>query len=830
MRALAAAALGAALGLAPSAAAQSGAAHVDRERGFELSAPRGWVVTPQPQPDGSHTTWLLPPASGGRVLLGVNVRALGPGEGEDELVARSLALVAADTAFGDLERFEAELAGAVRPALRVTYESPAGPLTLEVGYCAAGERGYVLQRAAPPDEFERWRDDFALALASFRTLEVAEPDAQAALVRALAARCGSEVAFAPDWDTAARRARELGRPILVVAWAYGGFDLPVRPESSLLCDPDLVELLATRFVVWKLDPRERNDFAASYGLSPTTFGQALIVADAEGATLAQVDDAADADRAYAFLRGVLARHGGAPLPLSDAPSELARGELERAFTVLADDESAHAALLRARALRLSRRGVQALEQLERVAPDDEFAPAALAERMQVQLGLGRADEARASALALAVRHAAAPEAAAAALVLGLLDVATGAPEAARERWLALCASHPDSPWTWQAADALDSGLLDSGLLAGADLAWPDDAELAEALDARPWAPLPVGEAAAARDGALAWLLAQQRADGSWPGAVAARESRDGRPSPFVDAVTALATRALLAHRGSERVDAALARAYAFLLTSVAARERTSERASYMDYTPWSDAALLDACASALDARVGDADALRAAASALVADLARRRQPHGGWGYYVTGDLAGSAAPPTSMSFTTAAVVLALAGARAQGCAVEESALADAATALESMRSAEGHFVYLQGPGGEPRVSARELPGAAGRAPACELALARAGRSTSERLRRALEVFLADAPSLAAERGKALMHCGAQGQGSHYILFDYAWAAATAAELPPDGETRVRLTQLVLDCRRDDGSFLDTPVNGPAYGTAQALLALDALSR
>ena len=75
-----------------------------------------------------------------------------------------------------------------------------------------------------------------------------------------------------------------------------------------------------------------------------------------------------------------------------------------------------------------------------------------------------------------------------------------------------------------------------------------------------------------------------------------------------------------------------------------------------------------------------------------------------------------------------------------------------------------------------------------------------------------------------------MHCGAQGQGSHYILFDYAWAAATAAELPPDGETRVRLTQLLLDCRRDDGSFLDTPVNGPAYGTAQALLALDALTR
>lgn len=44
---------------------------------------------------------------------------------------------------------------------------------------------------------------------------------------------------------------------------------------------------------------------------------------------------------------------------------------------------------------------------------------------------------------------------------------------------------------------------------------------------------------------------------------------------------------------------------------------------------------------------------------------------------------------------------------------------------------------------------------------------RAGRSSDARLRRALEVFVADASSLAAERGKALMHRGAQGQGSHY---------------------------------------------------------------
>ena len=816
------------LAAAAPATAQDGELHVDRERGFELRAPQGWVSTPQPQPDGTWTLYFLPAGSSGRVLFGVSLRELEQGQDEQHLVSLSLAKIAADDAFDGLERFEAELDGATRPGLRVDYASPTGPLVVEVGYRAAGRRGFVLQRAAPPGEFESWRDTFDAMLASFRTLEVAEPDAGESLARTLAARCGSQVDVAPTWEVAAERARELGRPILVVAWAYGGFDLPVRPESTLLTDPDLVELLNARFVVWKLDKGAQNDFSRAYGLSPTTFGQALIVAAPDGSILAEIDRATDVDLAYAFLRDALARHTPADAPASDPAEALARGELEAALAALGEDDTPRAALLRGRALRLLKRGEEALAALAPALDDDATSAEALAQRAQVELGLGRGDAARASATRLVEAHADAPSAAVGAVVLGLLEVQAGAFGAASARWRALCATHPDSPWTWQVADMLDSGLLETGVLEGFDPAWPSADELADALDRQPWSPLAPDAVRAARDGALAWLLAHQRPDGSWP-SPAAREAREDLwPNPFVDAVTSLAARALLPHRNDARVASALERAYAFLLRSIALRAERRERVLYMDYTPWSDAALLDALASALEAGVGDVADLRAAAGALVADLQRRRQPHGGWGYYVTGDLDGAAAPPTSMSFTTAAVVLALAHARTAGLGVEPAVLVDAADALVATRTSDGHFVYMQGRGPTGRVGLNEVPGAAGRAPACELALRRAGRSSPEYLRRAVETFLAHAPTLAAERGKALMHCGAAGQGCHYVLFDYAWAAAAAAESRSDSRTRTRLRELVLDCRREDGSFLDTPINGPAYGTAQALLALDAL--
>ena len=64
----------------------------------------------------------------------------------------------------------------------------------------------------------------------------------------------------------------------------------------------------------------------------------------------------------------------------------------------------------------------------------------------------------------------------------------------------------------------------------------------------------------------------------------------------------------------------------------------------------------------------------------------------------------------------------------------------------------------------------------------------------------------------------------------YLLFDYSHAALAHEMLGADKRSRTKLLELVLACRQPDGSFLDTPLLGRAYGTAMALTALDALAR
>ncbi len=84
--------------------------------------------------------------------------------------------------------------------------------------------------------------------------------------------------------------------------------------------------------------------------------------------------------------------------------------------------------------------------------------------------------------------------------------------------------------------------------------------------------------------------------------------------------------------------------------------------------------------------------------------------------------------------------------------------------------------------------------------------------------------------LAGQRGKALMHTGRHGQGSHYLLFDYAFAAAAVRELPQEKRDKYRRTilEVVLGTRTEDGSYLDSPLLGYSYGTGMALLAFQFL--
>jgi hypothetical protein len=656
-----------------------------------------------------------------------------------------------------------------------------------------------------------------------------------------AARCGSELRWAADWNAAAGRARDERKLVLVSFQNYPGFELGELASIGPFMDPDIVALVEARLVPLRLKLGMQSPLAAPevYGMGPSTFGVALLLASPEGQVLAETFSL-DESVVYEFLRSGLKARGSA---LADSPRNSAAGEPDaraKAERLLFGGELELAA---ASLEGLTRSGAQRLPQfradLARLRGDPRAGLAALAElpaedpeRLEREAGflasLGEYEEATAR-LARLVAPTASSRFQRALLALARKERARGLSEL---RTLAL--EEPETRWSWQAAALL----LEPALTAGEsfDLRLPGKAALAEGLSVTR-APLTPDRHEEARAQAVTWLLTHQQADGSWltPGSL--ERGPDDDPHPLPLGITALAGLALAreahasksASRASE-LERGAKHALSCLM-DFAARLRargTRPPEILMDYTVWSHP-----CALLLAAECGPPDdASRALVQDALAELMRKKKPTGGWSYYLSGSVAGSATPyEISMSFTTALVVRALVSAKAAGFSVESDLVADAADALEGMRRDDGRFVYLA----EHQSGLLEggtRGDAAGRGPACTLALLEVERADSDELLASLREFVEHLPLLEREQGKALMHCGPAAEGSHYLLFDY-WQAAEAVATLPKAERdawgeRVRLA--VLAARNVDGSFVDNPSVGRAAGTAMALLALQAAAR
>jgi hypothetical protein len=249
---------------------------------------------------------------------------------------------------------------------------------------------------------------------------------------------------------------------------------------------------------------------------------------------------------------------------------------------------------------------------------------------------------------------------------------------------------------------------------------------------------------------------------------------------------------------------------------------------YMTYEVWSDALALELVVDLLEAGANEAkkSELRALGAALARALAGRQRTNGGWSYFQAVSLDPNAAKPEqSISFVTATVAQALLRAKEAGVDIDAAMLERALDALAAMRGADGVF-HLHACGA--RRSRRPAPRAPPAPPAAPAVRARAPARRQERpparLHGALDRFFEHSAGLAKEAGKALMHCGPEGQGCHYVLYDYATAARAIAALPAAERKpyRARLVALLDATRRADGSFFDTPILGGASGTARGL--------
>jgi hypothetical protein len=621
--------------------------------------------------------------------------------------------------------------------------------------------------------------------------------------------------------------------VLALVRRYPGFAIPNEMLSGPFMDPDVIELVNERFVALHLKDGMPAPFRSqsSYGMSGTTFGNALLVVSPDGQVLRETHTT-DTSACYDFLVESLRRlpdfAGGAEPEGLDrigrAVRALRRGELERAAELCPEPSTAREHLLLAGIGRRRRDGTAAIAAIRAAraagGPGVDARQLALDEAF---LHLRTEDPAAARAVLdrLLAEDEEATDDPAATFWRGICSLADGEREEGLELLRGLVAEHPDARWAWQAAALLTSPVFDRrGTIR---TAWPEEDLLAALRTPEP-APVDSAPVADVARDALRFLLDAQRADGSWISPSEIHGTRAGA-NPFVVAITALSGRCLLQRREAEGAARAAGRALDFVLAAHARAKVEKPPVWFMDYTVWSESLALWFLADCVEVGLGNAGRVKTAMAEKVATLRGKTRPSGGWSYYVTGDLAKEGTvPEQAMSFTTAAVVIGLCRAREVGVPVEAKVVEEALDCLERGRNRNGAFDYMVGSGEGTGRTGR--PGAAGRGPLCELALLRGGRGDLDRLRGALEIFRAHRAGLHEQLGKALMHAGPDGQGCHYLFFDYATAATAVAELPAAERAshRTWLLELILPARSVEGGFRDTPINGWAFGTAMALTA------
>lgn len=333
----------------------------------------------------------------------------------------------------------------------------------------------------------------------------------------------------------------------------------------------------------------------------------------------------------------------------------------------------------------------------------------------------------------------------------------------------------------------------------------------------------------------AWLLAHQNEDGSFgshhsPRPIEVYASFPGSQDAFRVATTALCVLALREAGGSDpKVEAAALRALDLLLEQAAVKRQSGIE----HYNVWSFGFALHCFGEELlrDPRGARAPALRAASERLVAKLGAYQTLDGGWGYLSLSPVPTQQPSDTSMSFTTATILLGAERARAAGVAVPETLARRAVGEIERSRLPDGAFLYGDYLQYVPRMGINERSGSACRGPVCLLALRRfGGKVVPSDFERAFDDLLVRFPDYQkAGVRRPIPHESWFQISGYFYLYGHAYAAWALDELPAARRRRAAelLVQAVMYCRDPDGSFWDYPLYSyhKPYGTAFALITL-----
>jgi tetratricopeptide (TPR) repeat protein len=804
--------------------------------GFRVALGNEWSVTGDA---GGGTALHLTIAGQGdmqRCQLQIRVNPPGTRPEPEAMRAATVATIDATPGYDNTQLVRRKVAGREAKGLICDTSAAGFPGIMRQAYLAENGWLYVLQDFYPADAGQRVTTALDELWESFAFIPLESSALEQHKLQQLAALCGSEIDWADDWAQAAERAAKQKRPVLVHARMYRGFSITDDTLSGPFMNRNVITLVNERCVPLAVTETSGLPFAdpSAYGLGPMTFGSACLLVSPAGDVL--WDGRSPADLLLRQALSDMQELPGSPVdasadPFARAQAHARRGELALAQDLLASPTTAAEHRLLAD---MHRRDMHAdlafaaLDAAEDASGGVELAHDLDADRVKLLLATGQTDAADTLARQLLSRspqHERVPELLHVRARVALAREDRDRAQALLER---VIEQHEDSRWAWAAAATLTSTAW--AMESSGSSTWPDRELLAQLATPR-FEPVPAGAWRSAERDALSWMLAEQRDDGSWALPSSLAQQPGDPPHDFDLAAAALAVSALLPHRDDPAVRDAIDAAVAWLVVAYPAERDAEPEPAFMDYAVWSRACILLTLSDLVGTGVGSRRKLRGMAKSLFVELSDLSKPGGGWSYYLTGDV--TAASPTalqSMSFTNALIVLSLLRADEVELIDASDLVESGVASLERGRLANGNFLYMVQPPGQPAAASLGSAGSAGRGPVCTLAMAEAGELSLDAVRVALDRFIEHRDSYTRERGKHLMHAGTQGQGSHYLMFDYATAAWAVQTLPAEERSRYvePLLEMLLTSRTVDGKFVDNPIIGAATSTSLALSAFEAL--
>lgn len=365
------------------------------------------------------------------------------------------------------------------------------------------------------------------------------------------------------------------------------------------------------------------------------------------------------------------------------------------------------------------------------------------------------------------------------------------------------------------------------------------AQEASPAQAEAWPRAPRVGVKVAVDGAVKWLVDNQNKDGSWgthesPRPIEVLASIPGSQQAFRVATTALCVMALRdSGTHTEAVAKAVDKGLEYLLS-----EFDVKRQSGMEhYNVWSMGYVLQ-CFGEEIARNPEATrvpAMRTASATLVKRLEQYQTLDGGWGYLSLDAVPTYQPSFTSMSFTTATMLVGMERAREVDIKIPPKVIERAVDHIRRSRLSDDAFLYGEYLKFRPRMGINEIIGSACRTPVCLLVLDMFGDKPSDKVSK--ETYAKSIYNLLV-LGPDYQKSGVRRPIPHetwfnisgyFYLYGHAYAAYVLEKL--DKADQERYWPLLVDaveyCREPDGSFWDYPLYSyhKPYGTAFALIAL-----